>query len=202
MEKRNGMLYPMMVIAAISIILFSVVGIATMTGFIPNAQSQRNEAAPYKSADVSPEVIVDKKENEAPVKEKKIVASNNIERSRQVDYQSAPPICNSCGVVESVRAHEIKGQGSALGVVSGAVLGGIVGHQVGSGRGNDLATVAGAVGGGFAGHEVERNVKKTTQYKVKVRMDDDSYRTFTLNNPNVSVGEKVRVKNGVLVSQN
>ena len=201
MEKKNGMLYPMMVIAAISVILFSIVGIATMTGFIPSAQSQRNDsfstadATKRESASSSSELIAPKDVSLETATGKKEIARE------QVDKQ-VPAICHSCGVVESVNAHEVKGQGSALGVVSGAVLGGIVGHQVGSGRGNDLATVAGAVGGGFAGHEVERNIKKTTQYRVRVHMDDDTYRTFTLNRPTVSVGEKVRVKNGTLLSQN
>lgn len=201
MEKRNGMLYPMMVIAAISVILFSVVGIATMTGFIPNAQSQRSEMMPGYKDTASQQAAIDKSANELPAVENKVAISNVGEKAK-ADYVPAPVICSNCGVVESVRAHEIKGQGSAVGIVSGAVLGGIVGHQVGSGRGNDLATVAGAVGGGFAGHEVERNIKKKTQYTVKVRMEDDSLRTFTLNNPTVSVGEKVRVKNGVLVARN
>ena len=37
--------------------------------------------------------------------------------------------------------------------VAGAVLGGILGHQVGSGRGNDAATVGGAVFGGLLGSQ-------------------------------------------------
>jgi uncharacterized protein YcfJ len=39
----------------------------------------------------------------------------------------------------------------------GAVLGGILGHQVGSGRGNDVATVGGAVVGGVVGANVGRD---------------------------------------------
>jgi len=40
------------------------------------------------------------------------------------------------------------------GAVAGAVLGGILGHQVGSGRGNDAATVGGAIVGGLVGSQV------------------------------------------------
>jgi uncharacterized protein YcfJ len=43
------------------------------------------------------------------------------------------------------------GAGTAI----GAVAGGVLGHQVGSGRGNTLATVGGALLGGLAGHHVE-----------------------------------------------
>lgn len=48
--------------------------------------------------------------------------------------------------------------GAAIGpgTVLGAIVGGVAGHQVGSGRGNDVATAAGAVIGGLVGNQVER----------------------------------------------
>lgn len=49
MENKNGMLYPMMIIAAIAVILFSIVGIATMTGHIPSALSQKADRAHTQS---------------------------------------------------------------------------------------------------------------------------------------------------------
>ena len=43
------------------------------------------------------------------------------------------------------------------GTVLGAIVGGVAGHQVGSGRGNDVATAAGAVIGGLVGNQVDRS---------------------------------------------
>ena len=43
------------------------------------------------------------------------------------------------------------------GAVVGAIAGGVLGHQVGSGRGNDAATVGGALLGGLLGHKVEKD---------------------------------------------
>jgi len=40
------------------------------------------------------------------------------------------------------------------GTVLGAIAGGVIGHQVGSGRGNDAATVGGAIVGGLVGSQV------------------------------------------------
>ena len=40
--------------------------------------------------------------------------------------------------------------------VLGAIAGGVLGHQVGSGRGNDAATVGGAVVGGIVGNQIDR----------------------------------------------
>lgn len=36
---RNGMLYPMLVIAAVSVVIFSAFGVAMMTGLLPRAES-------------------------------------------------------------------------------------------------------------------------------------------------------------------
>lgn len=43
---------------------------------------------------------------------------------------------------------------SPVGTGIGAVVGGVLGHQVGGGNGKKLATVAGALLGGYAGNEV------------------------------------------------
>jgi uncharacterized protein YcfJ len=40
--------------------------------------------------------------------------------------------------------------------VSGAVIGGVLGHQIGGGTGNTVATVGGAVAGGAVGSQVGR----------------------------------------------
>jgi uncharacterized protein YcfJ len=42
------------------------------------------------------------------------------------------------------------------GAVLGALIGGVLGHQVGSGRGNDAATIGGAVAGGAIGSQAGR----------------------------------------------
>jgi len=46
---------------------------------------------------------------------------------------------------------------SLPGVLVGAVIGGILGHQVGGGSGNTLATVGGAIAGGAVGATVARS---------------------------------------------
>jgi outer membrane lipoprotein SlyB len=114
----------------------------------------------------------------------------------------APRICNNCGRVESVQAIQQQAQPSGLGVVAGAVLGGVLGNQVGGGNGKKLATVAGAVGGGFAGNEIERRTRSTTAYEVRVRMDNGTVRTFPYNNqPNWNIGDRIKVIDGYLTTQ-
>ncbi len=47
-------------------------------------------------------------------------------------------------------------RGTAASTLFGAVLGGVIGHQFGSGRGNDAATVAGTLIGAAVGNESAR----------------------------------------------
>ena len=58
------------------------------------------------------------------------------------------------GTVESVRTQAVPTSGSTLGTVGGAVVGGVLGNQVGQGRGRTLATVGGAAGGTVVGNRM------------------------------------------------
>ena len=118
----------------------------------------------------------------------------------QTHAQAVASVCNSCGRVESVAAIQQKGEGTGLGAVGGAVVGGLLGHQVGGGSGKNVATVLGAVGGGVAGNEIEKRQRATTVYQVKVRMDDGSLRTVT-QSTSPAIGQKVTVEGSTLHSR-
>jgi len=109
--------------------------------------------------------------------------------------------CRNCGSVVSNHTYKREPErASGVGGVGGAVVGGLLGNQVGSGRGRTLATVAGAVGGAYAGNRVERNLKAETYTDVRVKMAVGGYRTFTEKGaPRFHNGERVRVLDGRLV---
>jgi len=168
-DKSPGILYPLMLIAAITVIVFSVAGIATMMGWLPSVESKTEPA----------------------VKTPPAVKSST---SRPRVTSSAASACGDCGVVESIRAVETKGKGSGLGAIGGAVVGGLLGNQVGRGDGRTAATVVGAGAGAFAGNEIEKNSNKSVSYQVRVRMSDGSIRTFhEQGQPALAIGQKVRV---------
>ena len=87
--------------------------------------------------------------------------------------------CQDCGHVTSVVKEKRKGEGGAVGIVGGAVVGGLLGNQVGKGTGKTVATVAGAAAGGYAGNEVQKHVTSKEVWVTKVQMKDGSTRTFT-----------------------
>lgn len=109
----------------------------------------------------------------------KSAANGKVPKASPGKQLAAAPVCATCGTVESVKTEKHKGEGTGLGAVGGAVIGGVVGHQMGGGDGKKALTVLGAVGGGLAGHEVEKRARSTTVYQVQMRMDDGSTRTVT-----------------------
>jgi outer membrane lipoprotein SlyB len=106
-------------------------------------------------------------------------------------------VCAQCGVVEAVTPYQQKGEGTGVGAVGGAVVGGLLGSQVGGGSGKKAMTVIGAVGGGLAGNEIEKRQRATTLYSVKVRMEDGTLRTLTQSTA-PTVGQKVSVEGSTL----
>ena len=62
-----------------------------------------------------------------------------------------------CEQVPVTRQKAASDSHQLLGTLAGAVVGGVLGHQVGGGNGRQLATVAGAAAGGYGGNRVEKN---------------------------------------------
>jgi outer membrane lipoprotein SlyB len=210
---------PLVAIAAVSVILFSAVGVGVMTGIIPSSKSEQAPAAPAPQAAATPAPAPEPaaKTEAAPAETPKKVVKKaprpapvqmaSTEQPRYVQAEPTPPppaprICGNCGSVVSVNAVKQQGEGSGLGAVGGAVVGGLLGNQIGRGNGRTAATVVGAVGGGFAGNEVEKHVKTSQSYNVAVRMDNGSSRNFSYKEePAFRAGDKVKVVEGGLVSQ-
>ena len=69
-----------------------------------------------------------------------------------------------CKDVTVTRQKPVKDQHQIAGTAIGAVVGGLLGNQVGGGNGKKLATVAGAVGGGYAGNKVQENMQEGDTY--------------------------------------
>ena len=58
----------------------------------------------------------------------------------------------------------VKDQDRLIGTGLGAVVGGILGHQVGGGSGKTVATVAGAAAGGYAGNKIQQKTQQGDTY--------------------------------------
>ena len=86
---------------------------------------------------------------------------------------------------------------SGAGAVAGAIIGGVLGHQVGSGRGNDVATAAGAIGGAVAGNEIEKRRGDDGQYRIVIQFADGREATVYQESLNgLRVGDRARITDG------
>lgn len=83
----------------------------------------------------------------------------------------------------------------------GAVLGGVIGHQLGDGNGNDLATGVGVIGGALVGNEVESTKEAGSEiYRVTVRLENGRSQSFDYRHiDNLQVGDRVRIEKGLIV---
>jgi len=223
--------HPLLLAAAVAVVLFCMVGTAAIMGWLPNsvggaANRQLSEADRLALASTLPQ--------DAPPPVAGYAAPNGAYPAGQAPQQAYAPApvqqavpataptpvatpvketkptqvaanerdwCSNCGNVESVRTITQRAEGSGLGAAGGAVIGGLLGNQVGGGNGRTLATAAGAIGGAVVGNQVEGNMKATTSYEVRVRLDDGTLRTFRqTSQPQWRSGDRVRIVKGRLRS--
>ncbi len=69
-----------------------------------------------------------------------------------------------CHDEQVTRTKPAKDTNRLAGTGLGAVVGGLLGHEVGGGNGKVLATVAGAAAGGYAGNKIEQKVQQGNTY--------------------------------------
>ncbi|MDH5534840.1 MAG: glycine zipper 2TM domain-containing protein [Betaproteobacteria bacterium] len=185
-DQKSGLLYPTMLVAAIALIIFSVIGIAAITGLMPSAISKSESQPAHSPA----KAAVTDSSTARPPKARAAITSPT----------RAVGSCSDCGVVSSIRALEAATAPSGIGAVAGGVVGGVLGNQVGRGGGRTAMTVVGAGAGAYAGNEIEKKMDKSVTYEIRVRLEDGSYRTFfERSQPALAVGQKVRITdNGVV----
>jgi uncharacterized protein YcfJ len=105
-------------------------------------QSANNPAAPM--------VIV--KQEPAPVVKPRVV--ERIVERRVVEHRPARQVNHY--QQQTYRQAPAPSQPHYVGIGTGAVIGGLIGNQVGGGNGKKLATLAGIIGGGYLGNEVAK----------------------------------------------
>jgi outer membrane lipoprotein SlyB len=205
-NKTPHRIHPLMAAAAVGVLLVSLTGVAAMTGLLPSSHGSPEPttvlSTPTSINDTktaSNDIDATTLKSVPDVKEKPASRPASTTSYRQAQ---APQICHTCGRVESVQAVQQTAKPTGVGAVAGALVGGVLGNQVGAGNGRAISTVAGAVGGGFAGNAIERHTHTTTAYEVRVRMEDGHVRTFPQSSQNNwRVGDRVKVVNGALTSE-
>ena len=111
-------------------------------------------------------------------------------------------LCKDCSFVSNVHTETRQGKSSGVGVVGGAVVGGLLGNQVGGGTGKALMTLGGAAAGGYAGNQIEKNSNKHTVWVVRLVHKDGRAQTREFSNdPQLRAGDTVASRDGRLMRQ-
>lgn len=174
--QTGKQIHPLVAGAACSVILVSLLGAAAITGILPSSHSTTAPAATTVAAadnfngmngsngtsgtngnnlssngnTSGMNAMQPAPQYAAPVSHPKVAQSSHSSQPRT--YSNGNNYPAQAPVQPVARAS----QNSPVGIGIGAVVGGLLGSQVGNGNGRTLATIAGAVGGGYVGNEVAK----------------------------------------------
>ena len=120
-----------------------------------------------------------------------------------------------CRDVAVTHTRQPQDQHKIAGTAIGAVVGGILGNQIGSGDGRKVATVAGAAAGGYAGNRIQGSMQQGNTYTTNEQHCETVYDShekqvgynvrYRLGEQESSVemdhdpGERIPVQDGQLV---
>jgi outer membrane lipoprotein SlyB len=189
--------HPMLIVASGAVVLVCLTATAALMGWIPTSAGANGGTAASALAAVpanpAPRAIHAAPQYVAP----KPVA-HHPSRAEPVRRAQAL-VCQNCGTVESIRTISTGGDGSGLGAAGGAVVGGLLGNQVGGGHGKQAMTVVGAIGGAFAGNQIEKRARATQSYETTVHMNNGSTRTVAqATQPEWRNGDQVKIVDGIV----
>ena len=168
---RPKLLYPAMVIAAIAVTLFSLLGIATMTGLLPQAHS----AADLAGAGVPP--------------------------GSHAGAVAAPPCssCGTVESINLVESKgQGSGVGAVVGGVAGALLGNTMGQGNGRTAMTLVGAGGGAYAGNEI--EKNTHKTSSYRIRVRLE-NGELRTVYQRNPPTVAVGDRVKVVNGAVIQQ-
>jgi len=113
-------------------------------------------------------------------------------------YDNQQEICGYCGTVRNISRVNHNGRRSGT-IVVGALIGGVLGNQIGGGDGKKVATVAGAVAGGAIANNATKDDRRRTYYRIEVRMDSGRIQRFDQSSSNgLRTGQRVEIQDGMV----
>lgn len=186
MEKKNRLLAPLVVAAAVSVVAFAGIGVAAITGHLSVTQLSPNPFAGLlglsKPASTT-ERTVARTSKAAPARAQQQADARPIDFRPGTKVAGKKAKCADCGVVDSIRAKEVESAGVAAADYEGT-------GTSGRSAGINPAILR------SSGNEMRIAVN----FVVTLRMEDGTTRTIYENQrPPFSIGERVRLVNGSVV---
>ncbi len=186
-NQKNPLLAPLVFAAALSVIAFSGIGIAAITGHLSITHSSLNPFSSFSSAPASGLIqvpVVPTEGHEGLTRNR----GETLVEGRPVNFQfgarvpARKPTCPDCGVVDSI----IPGHARQT-------AGGIT-HSLATGsEGANIWKVTGNANDGQDG-------SRTVGFVVTVHMENGTVRTiYETERPSFDIGERIKLVNGSVI---
>ncbi len=148
-------IHPLVAVAAVSVTLVSALGIAAITGVLPNSHGLTADSARTANEPTAESRQAAQTASEEPQQRKPVVHNTATQHASGTTAQNSGQVAKN-ETTAPPAAEKPAPKNSPVGIGVGAVIGGVLGNQVGSGDGKTLATIAGAIGGGYIGNEIAK----------------------------------------------
>lgn len=186
-DQKNTLLTPLVIAAAISVIAFSGIGVAAITGNLSIAHSNLNPFSNFTIAPVSgiiqaPAISSDRHQGLTRNRGETLAEGRPVTFRVGERIPARKPICVNCGVVDSIipgRAQPAQGNTSA------------------GDAGSEGATILRIAAGSAIDSGAE---SRTAGFVVTVHMENGTVRTIYENErPSFDIGERVKLVNGSVI---
>jgi hypothetical protein len=179
MDQKNRLLLLLTIAATASVVAFSSIGIAAITGHLPIARSSLNPFSAFGGAPAVPISGSDRVPSSLTHEGLTRSAGEAAAQGKPVNFRAGArlparkPSCPSCGVVDSIKPQPAR---------------------------SDDGKLAAALGTTGRAYQIDSEKLGSFSFVVIVRMENGTMRTIHENQrPPFSIGERVKLVNGTVI---
>jgi hypothetical protein len=186
-EKKNALITPLVIAATLSVIAFSGIGVAAITGHLSITHSGLNPFSSFGNTPATgilqaPAVSTEGHQGLTRHRGETLAEGKPVNFQFGARVPSRKPVCPDCGVVDSIVPGQAKP--SAPGIA----------HSVAAGsEGAMILKVSGHTGG-------EQGGSRSAGFVVTVHMENGTVRTiYETERPPFNIGERIKLVNGSVI---
>ena len=186
-DQKNPLLAPLVIAAALSVLAFSVIGVAAITGHLSITHSSLNpfssfSGIPGSGMIQSPVVATEGHKGLTRNRGETLVEGKPVNYQFGARLPTRKPACPDCGVVDSIVPGHAKP--SATGIIRSLA------------SGSDGATILKVAGQA----DDEQAESGRAGFVVTVHMENGTVRTiYESERPSFNVGERIKLVNGAVI---
>ena len=186
-DQKNPLITPLVIAATLSVIVFSGIGVAAITGHLSITHSGLNPFSSFSNTPASgiiqaPAVPTEGHEGLTRNRGETLAEGKPVTFQFGARVPARKPVCPDCGVVDSIIPGHARP--AAPGITRSLVAGS---------EGATILKVAGKTGD-------EQEESRTAGFVVTVHMENGTVRTiYEAERPSFNIGERIKLVNGSVI---